>query len=180
MAIPKGGFFPGRIEQGRFGPIFPRTPLNGGFTIVARIIPGREPAFEQSARILQQAVADEPDCLAALRNHAFKWVLLSISDETYFLYQSVFDGDFDTYSENAAALFAAAGIDGLFENLEGLPADWKTNPGSFIEFVRDHHWPSFLEYCEYSYVSSAEIRRALAMSAGPDAPSPPSDLHDSP
>jgi hypothetical protein len=26
MAIPKGGFFKEKIEQGRYGPIFPKTP----------------------------------------------------------------------------------------------------------------------------------------------------------
>ena len=37
MAIPQGGYFPDRIEQGRFGAVYPRTPLNYGFTIIARI-----------------------------------------------------------------------------------------------------------------------------------------------
>jgi hypothetical protein len=26
MAIPKGGFFKDEVEQGRYGPIFPKTP----------------------------------------------------------------------------------------------------------------------------------------------------------
>ena len=26
MAIPKGGFFKDKVEQGRYGPIFPKTP----------------------------------------------------------------------------------------------------------------------------------------------------------
>jgi hypothetical protein len=34
MAIPKGGFFPDKVEQGRCGPIFPKTPAFYGFTIV--------------------------------------------------------------------------------------------------------------------------------------------------
>ena len=40
MAIPKEGYF--QLEQGRYGPIFPRTPANYGFTIIAKIKPGRE------------------------------------------------------------------------------------------------------------------------------------------
>ncbi len=40
VAIPEGGYFPDKVEQGRFGPIFPRTPLNYGFTIIAKIKPG--------------------------------------------------------------------------------------------------------------------------------------------
>ena len=40
MAIPKEGYF--KLEQGRYGPIFPKTPANYGFTIIAKIKPGRE------------------------------------------------------------------------------------------------------------------------------------------
>ena len=40
MAIPKEGYF--KPEQGRYGPIFPKTPANYGFTIIAKIKPGRE------------------------------------------------------------------------------------------------------------------------------------------
>jgi len=32
MAIPEGGFFKDRVEQGRYGPIFPKTPACYGFT----------------------------------------------------------------------------------------------------------------------------------------------------
>ena len=39
MAIPKEGYF--KLEQGRYGPIFPRTPANYGFTIIAKIKPGQ-------------------------------------------------------------------------------------------------------------------------------------------
>jgi hypothetical protein len=39
MSIPKEGYF--KVEQGRYGPIF-RTPANYGFTIIAKIKPGRE------------------------------------------------------------------------------------------------------------------------------------------
>jgi hypothetical protein len=42
MAIPKEGYF--KLEQGRYGAIFPKTPANYGFTIIAKIKPGREEA----------------------------------------------------------------------------------------------------------------------------------------
>ena len=29
MAIPKGGYFQDKVEQGRYGPIFPKTPDAG-------------------------------------------------------------------------------------------------------------------------------------------------------
>jgi hypothetical protein len=161
MAIPAGGYFEDRVERGRYGPVFPRTPLNYGFTIIAKIIPGREEVFQQYARNIQAAVAATPDCLAVLKLHTLKWVLFPINGETYFMYQGIFDTDFDKYTEDAVQLFAATGIDTVFENLEGFPADWKSNSGAFIEFVRAHHYPSFLEYSEYSYLSSKEIKSAL-------------------
>jgi hypothetical protein len=51
----------------------------------------------------------------------------------------------------------------IFEKLDGFPEDWKTNARAFIEFVREHQCPSFLEYGEYPYVSAAEIKKALAV-----------------
>src|SRR3977135_1013391 len=72
MAIPKEGYF--TPEQGRYGVIFPRTPACYGFTIVAKIIPGREPVFYEYARNIEKAVADQPDCLAVLKLHYLRWV----------------------------------------------------------------------------------------------------------
>jgi hypothetical protein len=63
------------------------------------------------------------------------------------------------------AIFAASGLNTVFENLEGFPKDWKTNAAAFIKFVRDHHRPSFLEYGEYPYVSADEIKKALKVKA---------------
>jgi hypothetical protein len=35
MAIPKGGYFQDKVEQGRYGPIFPKTPACYGFSPAA-------------------------------------------------------------------------------------------------------------------------------------------------
>jgi hypothetical protein len=75
----------------------------------------------------------------------------------------IFDTDFDKYTEDAVAIFSATGLNTVFENLEGFPEDWKTNPDSFVRFVREHHRPSFLEYGEYPFVTAAEIKKALNM-----------------
>jgi len=166
VAIPAGGFFPDRTEQGRYGPIFPRTPLNYGFTVIAKIIPGREEKFYEYARNIEKAVAETPDVLDVLKLHTLRWVLFDIKGETYFMYQGIFDTDFDKYTEDAVNIFSSIGLSTSFENLEGFPADWKTNPQAFIRFVREHQWPSFLEYAEYSYVSSKEVKSALAVKAG--------------
>ena len=36
MAIPKGGLFKDKVEQGRYGLIFPKSPACYGFTISRR------------------------------------------------------------------------------------------------------------------------------------------------
>jgi len=73
MHIPDGGYFPDKVEQGRFGPIFPRTPLNYGFTIIAKIKPGTEENFHNYARNIEAAVAATPDVLDVLKLHTLKW-----------------------------------------------------------------------------------------------------------
>ena len=165
MAIPEGGFFPDRVEQGRYGPIFPKTPACYGFSIIAKVIPGREEALREYGRTIEKAVAGTPDVLAVLKLHYLRWVLFDIQGDTYFMYQGIFDTDFDKYTEDAVAIFTASGISTSFENLEGFPKDWKTNPAAFVKFVREHHCPSFLEYGEYPYVSADEIKKALRLKA---------------
>jgi hypothetical protein len=69
MAIPEGGYFKEKVEQGRYGPVFPKSPACYGFTIIAKIIPGREEVFYEYGRTLERAVAGQPDCLAILELH---------------------------------------------------------------------------------------------------------------
>ena len=159
MAIPKEGYF--KLEQGRYGPIFPRTPANYGFTIIAKIKPGREAVIREYGNTIEKAVAESPHVLAPLKLHYLRWVLFNIGGETYFMYQGYFDTDFDKYTEDAVAIFGSSGLTTTFENLEGFPVDWKTNARAFVKFVREHHWPSFLEYGEYPYVSADEVKKAL-------------------
>jgi hypothetical protein len=158
VAIPKET---DHLEQGKHGPVYPKSPACHGFTIIAKIIPGREDAFYQHAQTIAKAVTDLPNCLAPLRLHYLRWVLFPINGETYFMYQGIFDTDFDKYTEDAVALFTSLGTKTVFENLEGFPTDWQTNPEGFIKFVRAHQCPSFLEYGEYPFVSADEIKKAL-------------------
>ncbi len=141
MAVPKGGFFKDKVEQGRYGAIFPKTPACYGFSIIAKIVPGTEEKFYEYARNIEKAVAGSPDVLAVLRLHYLRWNLFEIKGDTYFQYMGIFDTDFDKYTEDAVAIFSATGLSTVFENLEGFPKDWKTNPAAFIKFVRDHHRP---------------------------------------
>jgi hypothetical protein len=159
MAIPEGGYF--KREEGNYGPLFPRTPACYGFTIVVQVKKGREAAVRAHAETIEKAITGDPHFLSALKLHYLRWVLFDIKGEPWFMYQGIFDTDFDKYTDDAVALFGKSGITTVFENLEGFPEDWRTNVPAFVKFVRDHHRPSFLEYGEYPYVTADEIKKAL-------------------
>src|SRR5262245_20414595 len=159
MAIPKEGYF--TYQQGLYGPMFPRTPACYGFTIIAKVKPGREPAFRAYAPEIEKAVQADPAVLVSLKLHYLKWVIFNIGNDLYFMYQAIFDTDFDKYSDDAIAIFTQTGIDTVFVNLEGFPEDWKTNLPAVTKLIRDHHRPSFMEYGEYPFVTADEIKKAL-------------------
>jgi len=163
MAIPKEGYF--KLQNGRYGPLYPRTPACYGFTIIAKIKPGREDVIREYGQTLEKTIAGLPEALATLKLHYLRWILFDIGKDTYFMYQGIFDTDFDKYTEDAVALFSQYGLNTVFENLEGFPEDWKTNAPAFVRFVREHQRPSFLEYGEYPYVSADEIKKALKLKA---------------
>jgi hypothetical protein len=161
MAIPKEGYF--KLEQGRYGPIFPRTPANYGFTVIAKVKPGRESAIREYGKTIEEAVKANPNVLAPLRLHYLRWVMFDVGSGLHFMYQGIFDTDFDKYVEDAIALFNSTGITTVFVNLEGWPEDWRTNTLAVIKFFRDHQRPSFLEYGEYPYVTADEVRKSLSV-----------------
>ncbi len=121
--------------------------------------------IREYGKTIEKSLQGSPDLLAPLKLHYLRWVLFDIGKDKYFMYQGIFDTDFDKYTEDAIALFAAAGVDTVFENLEGFPEDWKTSPPAFVKFVREHQCPSFLEYGEYPFVSAGEIKKALKLKA---------------
>lgn len=161
MAIPKEGYIE-RVD-GAYGPVFPKTPANYGFSVLAKVKPGREEAVRAYGKAIEAGVRDNPDMLAPLKLHYLRWILFPMGNELYFMYQGIFDTDFDKYTEDAIEIFTRAGINTVFENLEGFPEDWKTNPPAFIRFVREHQVSSFLEYGEYPYVSADEVKKALRL-----------------
>lgn len=163
MAIPKEGYF--KVEQGRYGPIYPKTPANYGFSVVAKVKPGREQAIRDYGKTIEKAVQDNPGVLAPLKLHYLRWVLFDVGSGLHFMYQGIFDTDFDKYIEDAVALFTQTGITTVFVNLEGWPEDWRTNLSAVIQFFREHQCPSFLEYGEYPSVSSDEVKKSLEIKA---------------
>ncbi|MFL5353934.1 hypothetical protein [Archangium sp.] len=160
VALPKSA---DHLEKGKYGPIYPKTPACHGFTIIANVKPGRAEAIRSYGERLAKALEPDPYLLAPLKLHYLRWVLFD--NDTRFMYQGIFDTEFDKYTEDAVVLFRKAGLDTAFENLEGFPIDWKTNTPAFITFLRDHQCPSFLEYGEYPYFTSDEIKKALKIKA---------------
>src|SRR2546429_6268402 len=67
MAIPKEGYF--KLQDGRYGPVYPRTPACYGFTLIAKIKPGREDAIRAYGKTIEKAIADLPEALATLKLH---------------------------------------------------------------------------------------------------------------
>ncbi len=163
MAIPKEGYF--KREEGRYGPIFPQTPACYGFSVVGKVKPGRESAIREYGHLIEEAVKANPGVLDPLKLHYLRWLLFDIGSGLHFMYQGIFDTDFDKYIEDAVLLFNQTGITTVFTNLEGWPDDWRTNVPAVAKFFREHQCPSFLEYGEYPYVSAGEVRKALALKA---------------
>ena len=161
LAIPKEGYF--KKEDGRYGPLFPKTPANYGFTIICKVKPGRAEIIRNHGNTIQKAITESPFFLAPLKLHYLRWVLFD--GDTRFMYQGIFDTDFDKYMEDAIALFNSTGVTTVFVNLEGFPEDWKTNIPAVTKFFREHQRPSFLEYGEYPYVSFKEVKKALKLKA---------------
>jgi hypothetical protein len=152
-----------KLPQGKHGPIYPKSPACYGFTVIAKVKEGREATVREYGNTIEKAVAATPDILAPLQLHYLRWVLFDVGSGLHFMYQGIFDTDFDKYTDDAIAIFMSLGLNTVFENLEGFPADWKTNPDAFIKFVREHQRPSFLEYGEYPYFSGDEIKKALQL-----------------
>ena len=163
MALPKEGYF--ELEQGRYGPMYPKTPACHGFSVIAKVKPGREEAIRAYGKTIEEAVKADPGVLAPLRLHYLRWQLFEIGTDLYFQYQGIFDTDFDKYIEDAVALFEQTGVTTVFVNLEGFPEDWREDVPAVQRFFREHQCPSFLEYGEYPYVSADEVKQALKLKA---------------
>src|SRR5215213_11293003 len=163
LALPQEGYF--KFEQGRYGPVFPKTPANYGFTIIVKVLPGREQAVRDYGKTIEAAVQADPSVLAPLQLHYLRWVLFDVGSGLHFMYQGIFDTDFDKYVEDAIELFNQTGVTSVFTNLEGWPEDWKTNVPAVAKFFHEHQCPSFLEYGEYPYVSAGEVKQALKLKA---------------
>ena len=98
---PARRLFPG---SGRAGPLSARSSRARRSTTASRSsrrsFPGREEEFYDYARNIEEACR-HPDVLAVLKLHYLRWALFDIKGDTYFMYQGIFDTDFDKYTEDA-------------------------------------------------------------------------------
>src|SRR5689334_8922233 len=90
-------------QKGKYGPIWPKTPACYGFTVIAKVKPGKAENIRSYGAKLAAALEKDPHLLAPLKLHYLRWVLFD--DDTRFMYQGIFDTDFDKYSEDAIELF---------------------------------------------------------------------------
>src|SRR5437899_12258276 len=90
MAIPKGGFFKDKVEQGRYGPIFPKTRACYGFSIIAKIKPGMKQNLYDYAERIDKAVTETPAFRAVLKLQYLRCFLFAIITENSIIYKDVF------------------------------------------------------------------------------------------
>ena len=125
-----------RTRAGPVRTVFPRTPACYGFTIIAKVIPGREEAIREHGRTIQAAVENDPEVLAPLKLHYLRWQLFNIGDDLYFQYQGIFDTDFDKYTEDAVTLFSQSASQPPLRTLKDSPRTGENVPrGSSRSFV---------------------------------------------
>jgi hypothetical protein len=163
MAIPKEGYF--EFERGRFGPIYPRTPACYGFSIIAKVKDGREEAIRAYGKQIEEAIAASPEVLAPLRLAlpalgAVRCRLgpaLSVSRHFRHRLRQV-------HRRRGGPVQPDWHHDRLHQP-RGVPGGLEGNTAAFAKFVREHQFPSFLEYGEYPYVTADEVKKALRLKA---------------
>ena len=154
LAIPKEGYF--KLEQGKYGPVFPRTPACHGFTIIAKS-PGREQVIREYGKTERRWRRILPSLLAqtSITYDGF----YSTRKDTYFMYQGIFDTEFDKYTDDAVALFTKK------RHLDHLRKPGRLSGGLEEQCTGVHQVRSgasvsqFPEYGEYPYVTADEIGR---------------------
>src|SRR5688572_32550136 len=88
VAIPKEGYF--EKVDGPYGPLFPKTPANYGFSLLAKVIPGHEAAVRAHGAAIEAGIKGNPGLLAPLKLHYLRWLIFPIGDDLYFMYQGIF------------------------------------------------------------------------------------------
>ena len=168
MAIPKGGYFQDKVEQGRYGPIFPKTPASYGFSIVAKIIPGREGSFYEHAKSDRRRRSRRSRTLWRSCNCT---TCAGCSFPSKAKRTSCTRAFSTPTSINTPRMlsryFPHHGHLGLSSKISrDFPMDWKTNPG-----LLRHSLSAIINArassntAEYPFVSATEVKKALKLKA---------------
>lgn len=64
-----------------------------------------------------------------MKLHYLRWVLFDIGAGLNFMYQGIFDTDFDQYLDDTVALFNQTGITTVFTNPEGMAGGLENQRG---------------------------------------------------
>ena len=157
-AIPKGGYF--EYKEGNYGPVFPKTPACYGFTVIAKVKPGREAAMRAYADTVEKAIKTNP---AFWRRSSSIISNGCSSTSTTKPISCTKASSTPTSTSTPTTRWRSSG--GRAEHclresgrLSGGLEDERTG----VRQVRSRSpSPSFLEYGEYPYVSGDEIKKAL-------------------
>ena len=154
------------MEQGRYGPIFPRPPRATASRSSRRSSPAREQTIRAYGKKIEETVAGDCPTPSTCSSSTTCAGCSSTSARTPTSCTRASSTPTSTSTPRTPSRSSrSTGINTVFENLEGFPEDWKTNAAAFVKFVREHQCPSFLEYGEYPYVSADEIKKALRLKA---------------
>ena len=154
MAIPKEGFF--KVEQGRYGPTFPKTPANYGFTIIAKVKPGRA-ATSSTGRSRTRSPGSPmaspcSGCITCAGSSSISGPIRT---------SCIRGSSTPTSTSTPRMRWPSSPSTASIRSSR----TWKGFPKTGSEHARLHQVragapaPSFLEYAEYPYVSADEIKR---------------------
>ena len=161
LAIPKEGYF--TLQQGRYGPTYPRTPACHGFTIIAKIKPGTEAEIREYGARIEKTIEASPHALAPLQLHYLRWVLFDIGADKYFMYQGIFDTDFDKYTEDADRVVQGNGRRHRLREARRLSGGSEDQRSGLHQVRSRTSVPQLPRIWRISVRQATEIKKALAL-----------------
>ena len=72
--------------RGKTIAIFPKTPACYGFSVIAKVKPGREQAIRDYGTKIEEAMKGNPSVLAPLKLHYLRWILFDVGSGLHFMY----------------------------------------------------------------------------------------------
>jgi hypothetical protein len=133
-------------------------PTTNGTILIAKIKPGQVDALREALAREAKNMTDPDGSLAQVGTVHFARV--AILDETYFLFASHFDGDFDAYLDDFFSLTkGGSGFDAVFRYCEGWPGP--NDREKFMDFWKSHKVQDLALYSYYPGVTCKEIEKAL-------------------